>query len=99
MLFNLIKLKFKKGNISFSDSSMETRVATKKGTPMFSTPESLASNGVEEISQKSDIWSSGVLIHMMAYLAHPFHHPNFLEMMKKISEGKFINIYFTNTKN
>jgi len=73
---------------------METRVATKKGTEMYATPESLASDGLEVISQHTDVWSSGVLIYEMAYLKHPFHHPDYFEKLKKIKEGKLLKSLF-----
>ena len=69
---------------------METRVATKKGTTMFTTPEALESHGLEEISQKTDICGCGVLIFYISYLRHPFYHPNPVEMNIKIRAGKFI---------
>jgi serine/threonine protein kinase len=66
---------------------MKTRVVTEKRTSVFTAPEALVSNGLEEISQQTDIWGCGLIIYYISYLQHPFYHTNTAEMINKISEG------------
>ena len=68
---------------------METQRKTKRGTAHFMTPEALASHDIEVVSQKTDVWGAGLVIYFMAYLKHPFQHPDNHEMEKKIIAGMF----------
>ncbi|CAM0874477.1 unnamed protein product [Alopecurus aequalis] len=57
------------------------------GTPAYVAPEVISKRGYD--GAKSDIWSCGVILFVLAAGYLPFHGSNLMEMYRKIEQGDF----------
>jgi 5'-AMP-activated protein kinase, catalytic alpha subunit len=57
------------------------------GTPAYVAPEVIGNTGYD--GAKSDIWSCGVVLFVLAAGYLPFQGPNLMEMYRKIQDGDF----------
>ncbi|XP_028409040.1 death-associated protein kinase 2-like [Dendronephthya gigantea] len=81
------------GNIKLVDYDNCRHIVSKQGdvvdcigTPEFTAPEALV---YENCSQATDMWSLGVLIHVMMTAKSPFADPDENEVLKKVAKVKY----------
>lgn len=76
--------------IDFGISSIvckDSRIYDTGGTPAYLAPEVIKSEG--QVAPKSDIWSLGVLLYLLAYGVVPFQSDDIQKLYNKIIIGKF----------
>ena len=69
---------------------------THVGTPYYMSPEQVKSAPYNE---KSDIWSTGIILYELAALKRPFEANNQLNLARKIESGRFDRIPFRYSEN
>uniref|UniRef100_A0ACD5X0T8 Uncharacterized protein n=1 Tax=Avena sativa TaxID=4498 RepID=A0ACD5X0T8_AVESA len=83
-------------NLKVSDFGLSALSASKRqdgllhttcGTPAYVAPEVISKRGYD--GAKSDIWSCGVVLFVLAAGYLPFHGHNLMEMYRKIEQGDF----------
>ena len=63
------------------------RIRDTGGTPAYLAPEIITENG--EISEKSDVWSLGVMLYLLTFGVLPFYSKNISVLYRKIIRGKY----------
>jgi calcium-dependent protein kinase len=79
-------------NIKIIDFGMSVRFEDKKlkdlvGTSYYMAPEVIR----REYGPKCDIWSCGIILHILLVGYPPFHGKNYMEIFEKILQGKLNN--------
>ena len=84
---NLNKVCFKISDLGLS-KLYEENIISKRDTSQFISPECLKG---KKISDKSDIWSLGILIYYLLFQKYPYNGTQY-EIMKQIESNKQLNV-------
>lgn len=71
-----------------SEKETGRKILDTGGTPAFLAPEVILCKG--EIDYKTDVWSLGVLLYLLAYGTVPFEAKSVQQLYQKILDGFFI---------
>jgi serine/threonine-protein kinase len=71
------------------DSVSVTATSTVLGSPLYMSPEQLASS--RDVDRRSDIWSLGVILYEMLTGTTPFHGTSFPTLCASILSGKYLD--------